>query len=395
MKKSVLFGIAIMALVACGGVKKTQEALNSGNYHHAMNRAIQNLAENKTKKGHQDYILLLEEAFRKNADRELRQINLLQKDGNPANYETIYKRLLGLNQVQERIRPLLPLYIQDEGRDAEFQFRNYDERILASKDKLSEYLYANASRLMEEATHKMDFRVAYDDFAYLEEINPGYRDCRLKMDEAHALGINYVKVQIANESQQIIPERLEEELLNFNTYGINDFWTQYHTNPLEDVDYNYEMQVAFRDILVTPEQIREKEFVKEKQIKDGYTYLEDENGELVKDSLGNEIKIDRMKTVQCRFYQFTQHKAAQVTGQVSYIDLNTRQAVNSYPLTTEFIFEHIYADYDGDKRALGTDLLPLINVRAVPFPTNEQMVYDAGEDLKLRLKDIISRQQFN
>lgn len=394
MKKSVLFGIAIMALVACGGVKKTQEALNSGNYHHAMNRAIQNLAENKTKKGHQDYILLLEEAFRKNADRELRQINLLQKDGNPANYETIYKRLLGLNQVQERIRPLLPLYIQDEGRDAEFQFRNYDERLLASKDKLSEYLYANASRLMEEATHKMDFRAAYDDFAYLEEINPGYRDCRLKMDEAHALGINYVKVQIANESQQIIPERLEEELLNFNTYGINDFWTQYHTNPLENVNYNYEMQVAFRDILVSPEQIREKEFIKEKQIKDGYTYLEDENGELVKDSLGNEIKIDRMKTVQCRFYQFTQHKAAQVTGQVSYIDLNTRQAVNSYPLTTEFIFEHIYADYDGDKRALGTDLLPLINVRAVPFPTNEQMVYDAGEDLKLRLKDIISRQQF-
>ncbi len=395
MKKSVLFGIAIMALVACGGVKKTQEALNSGNYHHAMNRAIQNLAENKTKKGHQDYILLLEEAFRKNADRELRQINLLQKDGNPANYETIYKRLLGLNQVQERIRPLLPLYIQDEGRDAEFQFRNYDERLLASKDKLSEYLYANASRLMEEATHKMDFRAAYDDFAYLEEINPGYRDCRLKMDEAHALGINYVKVQIANESQQIIPERLEEELLNFNTYGINDFWTQYHTNPLENVNYNYEMQVAFRDILVSPEQIREKEFIKEKQIKDGYTYLEDENGELVKDSLGNEIKIDRMKTVQCRFYQFTQHKAAQVTGQVSYIDLNTRQAVNSYPLTTEFIFEHIYADYDGDKRALGTDLLPLINVRAVPFPTNEQMVYDAGEDLKLRLKDIISREQFN
>ncbi len=395
MKKSVLFGIAIMALVACGGVKKTQEALNSGNYHHAMNRAIQNLAENKTKKGHQDYILLLEEAFRKNADRELRQINLLQKDGNPANYETIYKRLLGLNQVQERIRPLLPLYIQDEGRDAEFQFRNYDERLLASKDKLSEYLYANASRLMEEATHKMDFRAAYDDFAYLEEINPGYRDCKLKMDEAHALGINYVKVQIANESQQIIPERLEEELLNFNTYGINDFWTQYHTNPLENVNYNYEMQVAFRDILVSPEQIREKEFIKEKQIKDGYTYLEDENGELVKDSLGNEIKIDRMKTVQCRFYQFTQHKAAQVTGQVSYIDLNTRQAVNSYPLTTEFIFEHIYADYDGDKRALGTDLLPLINVRAVPFPTNEQMVYDAGEDLKLRLKDIISRQQFN
>jgi hypothetical protein len=25
----------------------------------------------------------------------------------------------------------------------------------------------------------------------------------------------------------------------------------------------------------------------------------------------------------------------------------------------------------------------------VPFPSNEQMVYDTGEDLKLKLKDII------
>ena len=80
---------------------------------------------------------------------------------------------------------------------------------------------------------------------------------------------------------------------------------------------------------------------------------------------------------------------------VSYIDLNTKQQVNTYPLSSEFIFEHIYANYQGDRRALENDLIALLDLRAVPFPSNEQMVYDAGEDLKNRLKDILVRHKFN
>ena len=121
MKKLLLL-TTIIVLSACSGVKKTQEALNTGNYSTAMNKAIKNLAENKTKKGHQEYIILLEEAFAKNAAREQQEIAFLQNDGNPANLETIYNNYLQLKQIQQRIRPLLPLYIEDEGRTAEFNF---------------------------------------------------------------------------------------------------------------------------------------------------------------------------------------------------------------------------------------------------------------------------------
>jgi hypothetical protein len=394
--KNTLLTFGIMALfIACGGVKKTQEAVNTGNYSNAIYSAINNLADNKTRKNHQPYILILEEAFRKNAARELQQIAFLQKDGNPANYEAIYEGYNNLKQIQESIKPLLPLEIYDENRYAEFTFRNYDEEILEVKVALSDYLYDNASRLLEHAGSKYDFRKAYDDFAYLDRINPGYSDTKSKMEQAYREGLDYVKVQVVNETQQIVPERLEAELLNFNTYGLDDFWTQYHANPLREVKYDYEMLVAFKDIRISPEQVQEKQFVKEKQIKDGYTYLEDENGNLIKDSLGNEIKVDRYKTVHCSFYQFTQHKAAQVSGQVRYVDLRNRQTLNSYPISSEFIFEHVYANYNGDKRALDNDLVVLVNQAAVPFPSNEQMVYDAGEDLKLRLKDIVVRQKFN
>jgi len=395
MKKALLFISAVFFLMACGGVKKTQEAINTGNYQQAMNRALRNLADNKDKKGNQPYVLILEEAFAKNMERELQNIAFLERDGNPANLEAIYKGYSQLRQIQQRIRPLLPLYIRDENRNARFDFKNFEEDIIDSKDRLSEYLYDNALSLFNNASSKMDYRRAYDDFRYLDEINPGFADTKEQMELAYQRGLDYVKVKMINDTQMVIPSRLEEELLNFNTYGLDDLWTQYHNNPLENIKYDYEMQVAFRDINISPEQVNEKQFIKEKQIVDGYKYLEDENGNLVKDSLGNEIKVDNYKTVTCNYYQFTQQKLAQVTGLVSFIDLQSKQQLNTYPLSSEFMFQHVYANYNGDRRALDNDLVALLNLAAVPFPSNEQMIYDAGEDLKARLKEIVVRHRFN
>ncbi len=395
MKKLLLLSSFALLFIACGGVKKTQEALNVGNYNNAINSSLSNLAENKTKKSNQPYILLLEEAYKKNTERELEEIAFLRKDNNPPNLERIYESYTQLKNIQERIKPLLPLYIRDEGRNARFSFNNYDEKIIRVKEDLSDYLYDNASYLLSNASSKADYRKAYDDFVYLDKINPGYGDCKEKQEEAYAKGRDFVMVRVINDSDQIIPSRLEEELLNFNTYGINNLWTEYHAQPLKNIKYDYEMEVAFRSIVISPERVSEKQISKEKQIKDGYRYAEDANGNILKDSLGNEIKIDNFKTVRCDFHQFTQFKAAQVVGNVSFKDLRTKQTINNYPLASEFVFEHIYANYQGDKRALETDLLGLLSVVSVPFPSNEQMVYDAGEDVKGKLKSILQSQRFN
>lgn len=394
MKKLLLL-LTIMVLGACSGVKKTQEALNTGNYTTAMNKAIKNLADNKTKKGHQQFIVLLEEAFAKNTAREQQEIAFLQNDGNPANLEAIYNKYLQLKQIQQQIRPLLPLYIIDEGRNAEFKFVNYDNQILNTKDDLSEHLYQNALNLLGSAKYKSDYRAAYDDLKYLQEINPGYRETVVKMDEAYNKGLEFVRVEIANQTQQIIPERLEAELLDFNAFGIDNFWLQYHTRPLQNINYDYAMNLDFMEINISPERINETQVIKERQIKDGWEYLLDRDGNVVKDSLGNKIKVDKMRTVTCKLFQFTQFKSAQIGAKVSFTNLRDGQVINSYPLSSEFIFEHIFANFQGDKRALEDDLLLYLNAREVPFPSNEQMVYDAGEDLKARLKSIVSRHQFN
>jgi len=394
MKKLLLF-ICVLSLMACGGVKKTQKALNSGNYTTVMNRAIKNLQVNKTKRGHQDYVLLLEEAFARHTEQQVAKIQFLERDGNPANLVQIYEGYSNLKNLQNRIRPLLPLPVYEENRKARFDLVNYDNVILEVKDELSAHLYNNATQLLANARNKMEYRQAYDDLKYLDNINPGYGDTAKKMDEAYQRGLDFVRVDLKNDTQQIIPERLEEELLDFNTYGINNFWMQFHARPIENINYDFAMELDFNQINISPERVNERQLVKEKVIKDGFEYVLDRNGNVAKDSLGNDIKVDKFKTVTCNFYEFTQLKTAQIGANVRFKDLRSGQVINSYPLSSEFIFEHIYANVDGDRRALDNNLVALLDLAAVPFPTNEQMVYDAGEDLKARLKAIVNRYEFN
>ncbi|MBQ4821135.1 hypothetical protein [Aquimarina sp. MMG016] len=395
MKRLLLIFSIIVFTSSCSSVKKTEGYLNTGQYDDAINIALKKLRTNKAKKGKQPYIAMLEEAYAKSNERDINAIDYMQKDGNPANLERIYNTYLGLKNRQERIKPLLPLYLVEQGRNANFLMKNYDQKIVDTKDKLSKYLYNSAKSLLASAKRKKDYRDVYDDLVYLDKINPGFNNTRELIEEAHLKGTDFVKVTMKNKTNMVIPKRLETDLLNFSTYGLNDLWTVYHSKPQRSVTYDYTMEVALREINISPEQIRERQLEKERLIKDGWEYLLDENDEYVLDEEGKKIKVDKMVTVRCEYYEFTQFKAANVVGNVQYKDLRTKQLLDAFPLSSEYVFEHVYANYSGDKRALGDDLVRFLGLQSIPFPSNEQMVYDSGEDLKNKLKSIITQYRFN
>lgn len=392
MNKIYTLLLLLLFIFSCG-VKHTQSMLSDGNYDGAINNAAEALRTNKTAKGKQDYVYLMEEAFAKAKERDLRDIEMLAKDANPANLEKIHTLYLGLNNRQEKIRPLLPLRLIDAHRNAFFEFEDYSDQIISSKNALSKYLYDN-SKLLLESKDKMSCRKAYDDFNYLESINPGYKDVKKLIDEAQFRGTDYVSVFTKNETNMVIPALLQKDLLDFSTFGLNDKWTVYHSNRQKGINYDYGLILNFRQINISPEQIKEKEFVKEKQIKDGTKTLLDANGNVVKDSLGHPIKVDNFKTVSVNIYEFRQFKACQVTAKIDYVDFKSNQLIETFPLASEFVFEHVYANYNGDKRACDDSYLPYFDLRAVPFPSNDQMVFDSGEDLKAKMKNIITRNKF-
>ncbi|WP_298224024.1 hypothetical protein [Flavobacterium sp.] len=390
MKKiSLLF---LLMIVGACGVKTTRKMVASGDYDSAIEKAVKGLQSNKDAKGKQDYVYLLEEAFAKAKERDLRDIAGWGwfKDANPKDLEAIYNTYKLLSERQELIRPLLPLKLIKEGRDAKFPMEDYSEQLTNSRNALSKYLYLNSVAALMSGD-KMRCRRAYDDLVYLNQINPGYKDVTKLINDAQFKGTDFVIVSTKNQTNVIVPKRLNDDLMDFSTYGLNDKWTAYHNAKQKGIDYTYGIEINFRDINISPERINEKEFQKEKVIKDGVKKLLDARGREVKDSLGKPIYVDNMKTVQIAIYESTQQKAVQVTAKVDYVNLKTNQLLQTFPIASEFLFQNVYAHYQGDRRACETDYLQNFDRRQVPFPTNEQMVFDCGEDLKNKLKDIISR----
>ena len=391
MKKTFLLSVFIL-FIACG-VRQTQESLSSGNYDDAIANAVNHLKNRKEAKGKQDYVYILEEAFAKAKARDLQNINTWFKDANPSNTEKIYNTYLQLHNRQELIKPLLPLKLLKEGRNAIFPMEDYSDQIISSKNALSKHLYDNSKALLV-TRDKLNFRRSYDDLVYLNSLNPNYKDVLNLINEAKFKGTDFVYVNTKNETNMVIPTRLQSDLLDFSTYGLNDKWTEYHSSKQKNIDYDYAMVVIFRNINISPEQIREKEITKEKQIKVGTKTLLDSNGNPVKDEHGNPVKVDDLKTVRATIYETHQFKSVQVVAKVDYNNLKNNQLIESFPLDSEYIFEHIYSKYVGDKNACDTDYFQYFDRRAVPFPSNEQMIYDSGEDLKNKLKDIITRYKF-
>jgi hypothetical protein len=392
MKTKFTLLLLFFVILSCG-VRQTRESLYSGDYDAAINNAIESLKNRKDAKGKQDYVYLLEEAFAKAKERDLSNINAWFKDANPSNTEKIYNTYLELNNRQEKIKPLLPLKLIKEKRNAIFPMDDYSDQIISSKNALAKHLYDNSKALLA-TNDKMNYRRAFDDLNYLNNLNPNYKDVPTLIEEARFKGTDFVNVYTKNETNMVIPIRLQNDLLDFSTFGLNDKWTVYHSNKVKNITYDYGMIVNFREINISPEQIREKEFIKEKQIKDGTKPLLNAQGEQVKDSLGHVIMVDNFKIVKINIYEFRQFKSTQVKAKVDYIDLKNNQLIDAFPISSEFVFEHIYATYNGDKRACDDNYLPYFDNRAVPFPSNEQMVYDSGEDLKAKIKDIIVRNKF-
>jgi hypothetical protein len=391
MKKLLLITVFLSVLLSCGGRKQIEQQLHTGNYDTAISNALKKLQNNKDKKRKQKFVVMVEDAFYKAVERDLKTISHYKKDGNPEHYKLIYDMYINMDARQEAIKPYLPFKVGN--KNVNLEFNDYESQIIDYRYKTSDYLIDKGLDLLD-TNNKVNIREAYGIFEYIESINPNFEDTRDLMNEAHEKGTNYVIVNIENRTQQIIPEQLEYDLLDFNTYGLNQFWTVYHATKEPTINYDYGMQLQLKRILISPEEIREKQLVRKKEVVDGWKYQLDGDGNVAKDSLGNDIKIDKIIEAKARFSEFRQFKSTQVLADVVYTNLRSNEVIDAFPIDTEFVFENRFGVYRGDERALTKRDLRLLKQRRIPFPTNEQMVYDSGENLKYELKAIINSYRF-
>jgi hypothetical protein len=388
MRTTITLILATLLLSGCNSVKRNQKLLSRGNYDQAIELAVKKLQKDKRAPKNEEHIVLLEEAFKKAVAEDQRRISFLKKENNLKSKRDVYYLYLDLERRQRWIRPLLPLNVPSENREAKFKFKEYTDATLDAKKVLGDALWSQSVRFLD-SNDKMQARRAFDLLNELQDLRGSDSGITAMIEDAIYIGTDFVYVTLNNRSGQIMPRRLEQELLDFNTYGLDSFWTEYHSERDQRIDYDYGIALNFRVIEFSPERISEREERRTKRVKDGWEYKKDSEGNFVLDEDGKKIKVDVYKTVSAMMLITEQFKAANVGGNVVYRDLQRGRDMDEFPLGTEFIFENVFATYRGDERALSDDDLILMDNRFIPFPSNAQLLLDASDNIKGRLKEIL------
>lgn len=387
MLRSFLYSfVLVFLLISCSGVKRSKTNLGKGNYDNSIRISLKKLQNTNNRKIRKKHIGILEKAFEKAVERDLKRINQLQQQNFPENTKDIYEGYVLLVNRQAQIENLLPL------NGGSFNIVDYSDELKLAKSKYSGFLFEKGNKLLNLRTI-MDSRSAYNYFSRLKRLEPDRDNLDNLLSKAHYMGTDFVTVKIENKTEQVIPKRLEYAMLDFQSYKLDDFWTEYHDTTQEGVDYSFEIILEFRQILISPERVYEKEFDREVRVKDGWEYVLDRDGNVAKDSLGNDIKVDVYKNLRAKVIVSTQDKAIQVNGNVIYKSLKETKNMRFFPIMSEFEFKNIFATFQGDEGALYEDDIDLIKGTFVPFPSNEQMIFDTSTDLKQRFARILRRKK--
>ena len=366
---------------SCSPVKKINENVISGEYDKAISKTIDQLKRTKNKKKKDQYKLILKDVFSKSVIKSQNKISSLKKDKNPEFYYEIYLEYQKLIDRQNKLMNI-------SSNNLKFNFKNYDNDHIEFRYKTSNY-YMELSKSLISKDDRLDYRNAYEYLIIIESINPNYLETRTLINLCLLRGKDHILLNVLNESNSVIYKELQKDILNINGYDLNSKWKSFHTakdNYLGKTDFYIDL--AFKAFIISPERILEKENTKKKNIKDGYTYQLDNNGNVMSDSLGNDIKIDKIVEISAKTKEFSQSKSAKVIAEVRYYD-NKNNLIEKFPLESEFWFRNIFLEFTGDKRVLSKKDKRLLKGRFLPFPPDDILLFNNSENIKQKLKSII------
>ncbi|MCF8296365.1 MAG: hypothetical protein K9J13_02370 [Saprospiraceae bacterium] len=379
--KKIIGLLLILSIIA--GCTSSKKYLQRRQYDAAINKSVNKLVKKPTKT---KQINILRDAYRLANQQDNDRIKFLRQSGQPDIWDEVFVKLNNMKVRQENVKRLPSSILAN----INFVPVDYDSEIISAKQKAAEYFYAHASSLLDRK-EKFAARQAYDEFHKVKNYYSSYKDVDKKINEAYNYGMNYVLFTMQNKSGIMIPKNFESDLLKISLTNIAGKWVAFDTKQDNKLFYDYSIYLNLKVIDVSPEYVKEKEYVESKKVKDGYQYVKDSNGNVMKDSLGNDLKVPKYIEKKCYITEYYLSKKAIVSGTLDFWNNRTKQLIKTDPVTTEFFFEHRFAEAKGDRSVLKKETLKLVKTRPLPFPPDLDMIYRTNENLKEMTKSIIVR----
>ena len=382
MKRIAAFSLVLLFILSsCGSSKKQME---KGNYAMALDKAVKQLRRNRNDS---KQISILDRSYKILNDQDNERIRFLKMEGRPENWDEIYQLNKAMSDRQAYVRTVLPLELH--GRTIDYPYVDYLPEMVAAKRKSADFYYAHGNELMETKL-KENYRQAFYEFVRAKEYVGNYEGIDEKIEEARYLGISRALISLNNRSIIRFDSEFEEELLSINLPALNSEWVEYHIyDPGNQTAFDYFVNVNIRNVMVSPDQTMQKDTVVKKNVEDGFTYQLDSRGNVMKDSLGNDIKTVRYKTLQCALIETIQSKSCMISGDIEIIQGKSGKLEKKDPLGAESGFEWISARALGDLQALSPAQIEKTKTKAVPFPSDMEMIFRCSDALKQAINNAI------
>ena len=371
----------VILFTSCASPKKY---MVNQNYDAAIEKAVHKLLKSP-KKG--ELMVTIDRAYNLANQQDLERVKFLEQEGNPRNFDEVVNLYRRLKNRQTLVNTVTPF--QYNGKTYNYQQVDYDQALIDSKRKAADYFYAHGKKLMQNGD-KESIRKAYEEFAKVKEYTGDYTDIDQYITEARDRGMSRVLVQAINNTRLKFSPDFMDNLLTIDNKGLNSFWVEYDFRDMDPrTQYDYYVNVNLNDIMISPDKSEEKDYTEEKKVEDGWNYALDSRGNVMKDSLGNDIKIKKYKDLKCTVIETHQHKSCQVNGVVEYIQNNPSKLLRKVPIGANLDFDHSWARAIGDLGALSDASKQKCKVKAMPFPSDLDMVYEGTDRLKLAITNVL------
>lgn len=382
MKKYLFLFFLLIISSTC---KSPEKLVLQGNYDAAIDKCIKLIikgkADNEDKR-------LLDRSYKLANQRDEERIDFLLTEGKPENWDEIYRRYSLLSNRQSKVQKVLPFEVN--GQTINYEYIDYNTRIAEAKANAADFFYNRGKDQMALGT-KESYRQAYLNFQKVKNYRASdYPDLDKLIVDSKYLGTSRVLVEVVNTNRFQLPDDFYSNILNINTSGLNTSWVEYHLKRSgSNTEYDYFIRLLLQVVEVSPGDYESKEYVRKKKVRDGFDYVLDSRGNVMKDSLGNDIKVPRYKDLSCVVVETRQFKTATLKGEVEYVSIAPRRIITKEPIAATSVFEHVYGRAIGDIEALDPEDQELVRMEKLPFPDDLSLIYDCTDILRKAFSDLI------
>ena len=382
MKKYLLFILVTLISSTCSSPEKL---VLRGNYDAAIDKCIKKMVKGKAENEDKE---MLDKSYRLANQSDQERIDYLLTEGRPENWDEIYRRYTSMSNRQSRVQKVIPFELN--GRTVSYEYIDYNTRIAEAKANAADFFYNRGKQQMALGT-KEGYRQAFTNFEKVRYFRASdYPDLDKLTADARYLGTSRVLVEVVNSSHVEFPEDFYSNITSINTSGLNSTWVEYHLKRSgSSTDYDYFIRLNLQLVEVTPGDYETREYIRKKKVKDGFDYVLDAKGNVMKDSVGNDIKIPRYKELSCVMVETRQFKTATLKGEVEYVSIEPRRILTKEPVAGTSVFENVYGRAIGDIDALEPGDQELVQREKLPFPDDLSLLYDCSNILRQAFNDLV------